>query len=309
MRILLHRRGGVTAPWIDGFAAALPQAQVVVWHEGEPVAPCDYAVLFAPPMAMIADLQHVKAIFLTGAGADEIMKVAHQLPAVPIVRLADAGMAEQMVDYVVYAVLRYFRRFDQFDVQARSKVWNLLPLHDKADFTVGLLGPGVLGKPVLDALKALGFPMRCWSRTPKEIAGVQCFTGSMQLDDFLRGTRIVVCMLPLTADTQALLDHARLSLLAPGAYVINVGRGGHVVDDDLLALIKSGQIAGATLDVFSTEPLPQSHPFWDEARISITPHAAALTLAAPSVDQIAAKIRTMERGDAIGDLVDLQRGY
>lgn len=309
MRILLHRRDGVTEPWIRGFAAALPQAQVVVWREGEPVDPCDYAVLFAPPAGMIADLQHVKAIFLTGAGADEIMKVVDQLPPVPIVRLADAGMAEQMVDYVVYAVLRYFRRFDEYDTQNRSQRWQLLPLHDKADFTVGVLGPGVLGKPVLDALKALGFPLRSWSRTPKDIPGVQCFAGAEQLDDFLRGTRVVVCMLPLTGDTQGLLDHARLSLLASGAYVVNVARGGHVVEEDLLALIKSGHIAGAMLDVFNTEPLPSSHPFWDEPRIAITPHAAAQTLPAPSVDQIAAKINAMLRGEAIDDLVDLQRGY
>ena len=309
MRILLHRRDGVTEPWIRGFAAALPQAQVVVWREGEPVAPCDFAVLFAPPAGMLADLQHVKAIFLTGAGADEIMKVAAQLPPVPIVRLADAGMAEQMVDYVVYAVLRYFRRFDEYDIQNRSRRWQQLPLHDKADFTVGVLGPGVLGKPVLNALRTLGFPLRSWSRTARAIAGVQCFAGAEQLDDFLRGTRVVVCMLPLTPDTQHLLDHARMALLAPGAYVINVARGGHVVEDDLLALIKSGHIAGAMLDVFNHEPLPPSHPFWDEPRIAITPHAAAQTLPAPSVDQIAAKINALLRGEAIDDLVDLQRGY
>ncbi len=309
MRILLHRRDGVIEPWIRGFASALPQAQVVVWREGETVDPCDYAVLFAPPAGMFADLQHVKAIFLTGAGADEIMKVADRLPPVPIVRLADAGMAEQMVDYVVYAVLRYFRRFDEYETQNRSASWKPLPLHEKADFTVGLLGPGVLGKPVLAALRALGFPLRSWSRTAKDIAGVRCFAGAGELDDFLRGTRVVVCMLPLTRDTHNLLDHARLSLLAPGAYVINVARGGHVVEDDLLALIKTGQIAGATLDVFNTEPLPQSHPFWSEPRISITPHAAAMTLPAPSAEQIAAKIGALTRGEAIDDLVDVQRGY
>jgi glyoxylate/hydroxypyruvate reductase A len=309
MRILLHRRDGITEPWIRSFAELLPQAQVVVWREGEAFAPCDYAVLFAPPAAMIADLQHVKAIFLTGAGADEIMKVTQQLPPVPIVRLADAGMAEQMVDYVVHAVLRYFRRFDEFEAQARNRVWQQLPLHKKSEFTVGVLGPGVLGKPVLSMLKALGFPLRSWSRTPKSIEGVQCFSGAGGLDDFLRGTRVVVSMLPLTADTSGLLNHARLSLLAPGAYVINVARGGHIVESDLLAMITSGHIAGATLDVFSTEPLPQSHPFWDEPRITITPHVAALTLVAPSVEQIAAKIGALTRGEAIGDLVDVQRGY
>ncbi|QYF95275.1 glyoxylate/hydroxypyruvate reductase A [Massilia sp. PAMC28688] len=309
MRILLHRGDGVTQPWIAGFAKALPQAQVVVWREGADTAPCDYAVLFAPPAAMVPELQSVKAIFLTGAGADAILKVADQLPPVPIVRLGDAGMASQMAEYAVYAVLRYFRRFDEYEAQARARVWKQLPQYEREDFTVGVLGTGVLGKRVLDALAPFGFPLRGWSRTPKHIDGVQCFAGADQLADFLRGTRVLVCMLPLTPDTASLLNLERLSLLAPGAYVVNVARGGHVVDEDLLAQVQSGHIAGAMLDVFGTEPLPASHPFWHDARIAITPHAAALTLPGPSAVQIAHKIQALERGDTIDDVVDVQRGY
>lgn len=309
MRILLHRRDGISEPWVRGFAQSLPQAEVIVWREGEQIAPCDYAVLFAPPPAMIADLQHVKAIFLTGAGADDIMKVAHLLPPVPIVRLGDAGMAIQMAEYVAYGVLRYFRRFDDYEAQARAGVWQQLPQYERADFTIGVLGTGVLGKRVVDALAPFGFPLRGWSRTQKDIEGVDCFAGSAQLDDFLRGTRVLVCMLPLTSETAGLLNRERLSLLAPGAYVINVARGGHVVDADLLALVQSGHIAGAMLDVFHSEPLPPAHPFWNEPRIAITPHAAALTLPGPSVVQITGKIHALERGEAVDDQLDVQRGY
>lgn len=309
MRILLHRRDGISEPWIRGFAQSLPQAEVVVWREGETYAPCDYAVLFAPPPAMIADLQHVRAIFLTGAGADDILKVAHLLPPVPIVRLGDAGMADQMAEYVAYAVLRYFRRFDDYEAQAREKVWKQLPQYERTDFTIGVLGTGVLGKRVLDSLATFGFPLRGWSRTPKQLDGVRCFSGSVELDDFLRGTRVLVCMLPLTPDTAGLLNRERLTLLAPGAYVINVARGGHVVDDDLLALVQSGHIAGTMLDVFHSEPLPATHPFWSEPRISITPHAAALTLPGPSAAQIAGKIHALELGETVDDLLDVQRGY
>ena len=309
MRILLHRADGVTEPWLRGFAAALPQADVVIFNEGAAIAPCDYAVTWAPPPAMLEHLAHVKAIFVTGAGVDGIMKFADALPDVPIIRLGDAGMAIQMAEYVAYAVLRYFRRFDEYEAQARRRVWQPLPQHQKADFSIGVMGMGVLGTRVLATLAAFGFPLRGWSRSEKHIDGVQCFHGLDGVDEFLRGTRVLVCMLPLTPDTANLLDRQRLSLLPGGAYLINVARGAHVAESDLLALVRSGHIAGATLDVFCTEPLPPDHPFWDEQRINLTPHIAALTLPDLSAAQIAEKIVALERGEPVADLVDRRVGY
>ncbi|WP_426103758.1 2-hydroxyacid dehydrogenase [Massilia sp. TSP1-1-2] len=309
MRILLHRADGVTEPWLRGFAAALPQADVIVWQEGAAIATCDYAVTWAPPAAMLEHLAHVKAIFVTGAGVDGIMKFADQLPQVPIIRLGDAGMAVQMAEYVAYAVLRYFRRFDEYEAQARRGIWQPLPQFEKADFSIGVMGTGVLGRRVLAALAAFDFPLRGWSRSAKQIDGVQCFHGADGLDDFLRGTRVLVCMLPLTPDTANLLERRRLSLLPEGAYLINVGRGAHVAETDLLALVRKGHIAGATLDVFRSEPLPAPHPFWDEPRVSLTPHVAALTLPDVSAAQIAEKIVALERGEAVADLVDRHAGY
>lgn len=309
MRILLHRADGKVEPWITGFAASLPQAEVIVWQERTAIAPCDYAVLWAPPAAMLPDLMHVKAIFITGAGVDGILKFGSELPDVPIVRLGDAGMAIQMVEYVTYAVLRYFRRFDEYEAQARRSLWKQLPQHRKEDFAIGVMGMGVLGLKVLEALAPFGFPLRGWSRSAKQIDGVTCFAGSEGMDDFLRGTRVLVSMLPLTPETTNLLDRARLSLLPHGAYLVNVARGAHVGEPDLLTLVRSGHIAGATLDVFRNEPLPGPHPFWDEPRITITPHMAALTLPGPSAAQIAGKIDALERGEAVPDTVDRTRGY
>ena len=309
MRILLHRRDGVTEPWLRAFASEMPQAEVIVWEEGQRIAPCDYAVLWSPPPALLDDLMHVKAIFVTGAGVDGIMKFADVLPPVPIVRLGDAGMAVQMAEYIAYAVLRYFRRFDEYENQARSGQWAQLPLREKKAFSVGLMGMGVLGTAVLEALAPFGFPLRGWSRTEKTIDGVACFHGADGLDAFLRGTRVLVCMLPLTTETNNLLDRSRLSVLPEGAYLINVGRGAHVAEPDLLTLIRSGHIAGATLDVFRNEPLPAPHPFWEEPRITITPHVAAATLPFESVVQIAEKIRAMLAGEPVADLVDRSRGY
>jgi glyoxylate/hydroxypyruvate reductase A len=310
MRILLQRPDDDTADWIAAFAEALPEADISVWREHEKARSCDYAVVWSPPLAMLRELTEVRAVFNAGAGVDALLKTCAALPpAVPLVRLGDAGMGVQMAEYVTHAVLRYFRRFDEYEEQARNGQWRPLPPHRKQDFSIGVLGMGVLGRRALEALAPFGFALRGWSRTPKQIAGVACFAGTDGLDEFLRGTRVLVCMLPLTNETSNLLDRSRLSSLLPYAYLINVSRGAIVAEPDLLMLVKSGHIAAATLDVFRNEPLPAQHPFWQERRINITPHVAALTLRSECVDQIAGKIRRLEAGLTIADVVERARGY
>jgi glyoxylate/hydroxypyruvate reductase A len=309
MRILLHRADGVIEPWVRDFAAAMPQAETVVWREGERIDACDYAVIWAPSPALLDQLSQVKAIFLTGAGVDALLKFGDALPAVPIIRLGDAGMGIQMADYVAHAVLRYFRRFDEYERLARSGEWKPLPQEARGDFTVGVMGLGKLGMPVIDTLRHFGFPVRGWSRSAKALPGVECFSGTDGLAEFLNGTRVLVCMLPLTPETSNLLDRAALSMLPRGAYLINVARGAIVAEPDLLALIQSGHIAGATLDVFRNEPLPSQHPFWLEPRITITPHISALTTRPDAVRQIAEKIAALEQGQPVDDVVDRNRGY
>jgi glyoxylate/hydroxypyruvate reductase A len=309
MRILLYRPDGLTDPWVTDFAEFLPEAEVAVWREGAAIAPCDYAVVWSPPAALMGELAKVKAILLTGAGVDAILKFGDALPQVPMIRLSDAGMGVQMAEYVTHAVLRYFRRFDEYEKQARRGIWAPLPQHAKEDFTVGVLGMGVLGRRVLEALAHFGFPLRGWSRTQKDLKGVSCFTGADDLDEFLSGTRVLVCMLPLTPQTSNLLDRGTLSKLPQGSYLINVARGAHVAEPDLLTLIRSGHIAGATLDVFRNEPLPAPHPFWEEPRITMTPHISARTIRQESIGQIAGKIRALENDEPVADLVDRNRGY
>ncbi|HEX8404440.1 MAG TPA: glyoxylate/hydroxypyruvate reductase A, partial [Duganella sp.] len=281
-----------------------------IWHAGETSQPCDYAVVWSPPEAMLPELAQVKAIFNTGAGVDALLRFGDAIPReVPIIRLGDAGMAVQMAEYVTHAVLRYFRRFDEYEGQARAGLWAPLPQHNRIDFAIGVLGMGVLGTRVLEALAPFGFPLRGWSRTEKTMPGVQCFHGAEGLDTFLRGSRVLVCMLPLTPDTSNLVDRTNMCKLPAGAFIINVARGAHLAEPDLLALIKSGHIAAATLDVFRNEPLPAQHPFWQEPRITITPHISALTLRRESVQQIADKIRQLEQGQPVTDIVDRNQGY
>jgi len=172
-----------------------------------------------------------------------------------------------------------------------------------------VLGMGVLGRRVLEALAPFGFPLRGWSRSQKSMPGVQCYSGADGLDAFLRGTRALVCMLPLTPETGNIMDRTNMGKLPEGAYLINVGRGAHLAEPDLLALIKSGHLAAATLDVFRNEPLPSQHPFWQEPRITITPHISALTLRRESVQQIAENIRKTEAGVRVAGVVDRTLGY
>ena len=310
MRILLHRAAADGAAWLGDFAELLPEAQVTLWRDGADAPPCDYAVCWSPPPTMLPALAQAKAIFLTGAGVDALLRYGDALPArIPLVRLGDAGMGVQMAEYVVHAVLRYFRRFDAYEAQARAGVWTPLVAHEKADFSIGVLGLGMLGARVLEALAPFGFPLHGWSRTQKALPGVACHAGDAGLDTLLRSSRVLVNMLPLTPQTNNLLDRHNLGKLPPQSYLINVARGAHVAEPDLLALIKSGHIAGATLDVTRIEPLPLQHPFWLEPRITLTPHISALTLRRDSVAQIAAKIRALEAGQPIADIVDRQQGY
>jgi glyoxylate/hydroxypyruvate reductase len=257
----------------------------------------------------VRGLERVKAIFNLGAGVDSMPELTPLPRDVPLVRLDDAGMAEQMVEYVCHAVLRRYRELDLYAEQQREVLWRVRPRLPKNEFVVGILGAGVLGRAVASALVSLCFPVRTWSRTRKTIPAVTSFSSSQELDEFLSPTRVLVCLLPLTPETQGLLDRTRLSRLPRGAYVVNVARGALVVDADLIALIDSGQLAGATLDVFRDEPLPREHRFWHHPKITLTPHVSAVTLVEDSVAQIAAKIRRLEAGLPIQGVVDRQRGY
>ena len=309
MDIMFYWSEGNSAVWLAAFQAALPGANLRIWQLGDH-ASADYAVVWRPPAEMLRGRTELKAIFNLGAGVDGILQLGDDLPAgVPIVRLDDAGMAAQMADYVTHAALHFFRRFDAHAENAADGQWRFVKPFEKTEFTIGILGLGILGSRVAEALAPFGFPLRGWSRSLKSLPGVQCYAGEDGLDAFLRGTRMLVCLLPLTPETDSIMNRANLEKLQRGGYVINVARGAHLVDEDLMALVQSGHIAGATLDVFREEPLPLTHPFWSEPRINITPHIAALTLRDDTVRQISAKIHALARGEAVAGVVDRRRGY
>jgi glyoxylate/hydroxypyruvate reductase len=306
MRITVCCTDTRVEPWVQGLASEFPTAEVAEWAPGAP--PADHAVVWAPPQQFIDEQPRLKALFNIGAGVDPLMRL--RLPgSLPIVRLEDVGMGVQMAEYVCHALIRHFRELEGYEADMARGHWTFRKPRLRSDFPVGILGLGVLGERVARAVAQFEFPVRGWSRTPRQIEGLQCFAGAGQFTEFLAGTRVLVCLLPLTPDTADILNLDTLSRLMPGAYLINVARGAHLVDGDLLTLLDTGQMAGATLDVFRTEPLPSDHPFVGHPKIRLTPHASARTLRDESLAQIARKIRALERGEPVSGVVDRARGY
>lgn len=309
MNIIYYNGVDPTDNGINAYRKILPQAIIRQWHKGDQ-APADYALVWKPPAEMLAGRTDLKAIINLGAGVDALLKIKEHIPSsVPIIRLEDAGMGEQMADYVTYAVLRYFRRMDEYEKLAQHAHWQPKSARVKSQFSVAVLGLGVLGKAIVQRLQQLGFPVVGWSRSAKPELGIPCFSGKQGLANCLAQAQIVVCVLPLTPQTDGLLNRTTLMHLPQGAYLINVGRGAQVVEPDLLELIRNDHLAGATLDVLHTEPLAQDHPFWQEPAITITPHISALTIVEQAEAQLAEKIQRIEQGLPITGIVDRQQGY
>ena len=293
-------------PWLESLTTLLPEAEVFVWQPGSPVA--DHAVVWAPPQAFIDEQAGLKTLFNLGAGVDALLQLRLP-PELQVVRLDDAGMSVQMAEYVCHAVIRHFREFDAYERDVRAGKWSYRKPHLRSDFSVGVMGLGVLGARVAKTLQAFEFPVNGWSRSVKQLPGVQCFAGMQQLDAFLASSRVLVNLLPLTAETENILNKTNMAKLPPQAYVINVARGRHLVEEDLLDLLENGHLSGATLDVFRTEPLPAEHVFWTHPKITVTPHTSARTLREESAAQIANKIKALAQGRPISGGVDRRTGY
>ena len=306
MRIYFFSPATKAAPWVEGIRAALPQAEVSEWTPGAP--PADYAVVWSPPQQLLDEQPGLKALFNMGAGVDALMKLRLP-PGLQVVRLDDAGMSVQMAEYVCHALLRHFREFEGYERDAKQGRWGYRRPQERNEYPVGVMGLGVLGTRVAHAVRQFEFPVNGWSRTPREVPGVRSFAGADQFDDFLAATRVLVCLLPLTPETEGILDRRSLGRLMPGGYLINVARGGHLVEPDLVELIDNGHLAGATLDVLREEPPPADHPFLTHPRITLTPHTSARTLREESIAQIVAKIHALGRGEPIAGVVDPARGY
>ena len=293
-------------PWLNDLRAALPGFAISLWQPGAPAA--DYAVVWQPPQAFFDQQPQLKVAFNIGAGVDALLRL-NIAPTTQLIRLDDAGMGAQMAEYVCHALIRHYRQFAGYDTDKAQGLWKQREVQPRSQMPVGIMGLGVLGQRVAQAVAQFDFPVNGWSRTAKDVPGVRCFHGADGFHDFLAASRVLVSVLPATPETRDLINRDTLSRLQPGGYLINVARGSQLVEVDLLALLAEGHMAGAALDVFRTEPLPADHPFWAHPQIHITPHSAALTIRSESVAQIAGKMAALQAGRPVAGLVERARGY
>lgn len=295
--------------WRAALTKRLPGLDMRVWPDFGAAAEINAVLVWNHPRGALQQFPNLHAILSLGAGVNHILDDP-QLPShVPIARIVDPALAHGMAEYAALAVLRYHRNFDAYERFQREHRWKRLPIPVATQRRVGVLGLGEIGSACATAIAALGFAVAGWSRMTKSLPGVKSYAGPEGLAPFLAATDILVCVLPLTAATRGILNRDTLARLPRGAFVINIARGAHVAEADLIAALDSGHIAGATLDVFSDEPLPRDHPFWTHPRVLVTPHIASLTNPETAADGVAENLRRLAEGRLLLNLVDRFRGY
>jgi glyoxylate/hydroxypyruvate reductase len=296
------------AEWARFFAERAPHLPFRLWPDIDDPADVRYLVAWVPPDDIASTFPNLELVFSVGAGVDQFD--ATKLPAhIPLVRMLEPGIAETMVEYVTMAVLALHRDLLHFIAQQKEQVWREIRITPAARRRVGVMGLGQLGQAVLERFKAFGFPLAGWNRSPRDIEGVTCYAGVKALPDFLARTDILVCLLPLTDETRGILNADLFARLPRGAGLVNVGRGPHLIEADVLAALDSGALSGAVLDVTEPEPLPAGHPFWSHPRILLTPHNASMTSPDTAVDFVLDVIGRHRRGEDLPGRVDRARGY
>lgn len=292
--------------WQQALQFSMPQLEVRIWPDHSSSEDVEYALVWGPIEDLLDRYKNIKIIFSLGAGVDHLLH-DEQLPKeIPIVRLIDDALTMGMSEYILYHVLRYHRHMGQYEALQKQHRWQELPQSVPRQRCIGIMGLGVLGSDIARKLAILQFDVAGWSRTSKQIDGVNSHSGVGEFAPFLKRSEILVCLLPLTPQTKGILNHQCFTTLPQGSYIINAARGDHLIEQDLLTALDSGQLSGATLDVFSTEPLPQDHPFWSHPKIIVTPHIASIVNPTTAAVVIADKI---QRHYQIDNIVNIDLGY
>ncbi|MBS7704716.1 2-hydroxyacid dehydrogenase [Chelatococcus asaccharovorans] len=306
MSLVIIRKTAPVAAWLDALACACPDLDVHVWPETGPIEDVEFVLTWAADRGVIARFPNLKGIFSLGAGVDHILSDPTVPTNLPVVRMIDPSLTRNMVQYVVLAALRHHRRWEEMLTNQRARRWQR---PDVGPARIGILGMGELGQACARQFLSLGYAVSGWSRRGRPVEGVEVFAGDDGLFACLAQSDILVSLLPQTAATENLLDRSTLGQLPQGAYLINAGRGEHLVEADFLALLDAGHLAGAALDVFWQEPLPPEHPFWTHPAITVTPHAASWTVPATAAAQVAQAIEALRNGKPPRGLVDRTTGY
>ncbi|MCJ8203210.1 glyoxylate/hydroxypyruvate reductase A [Pseudomonas sp. RGM2987] len=294
--------------WRRLFAEQAPDIEWRAWPDiGDP-RDIQYLAAWQAPDDIETVLPNLQVLFALSAGVDQLD--LNRLPTtLPVVRLLDPGISQGMCEYASFAVLSVHRDMLRYRRQQAGHCWQAHRLVPAAQRRVGVMGLGLQAQKILASLKPFGFALSGWARSAHHIAGVNCFAGTEQLPAFLGGCDILLCVLPLTEQTRGILNRQLFEHLPKGAALVNMGRGGHLVEADLLEALAQGQLSAAVLDVLEQEPAPADHPFWDHPQILLTPHIAAMTQPESAFAGLLENIRRHQRGESMLGLVDRERSY
>lgn len=309
MSLLLIAPNRDMQPWKEALSKADPNLDVEVWPEVADKKKVQFAVSWNHPKHSLDSYPNLKAVSSLGAGVDHILRDDTLPGKVQVCRVVCRSLVRQMKEYVLNALLNYQRNTLTYIQQKQKGVWEMHPNKAPGEFIVGVMGLGELGRPVAVQLAELGYRVRGWSRSKKEVAGVDSFAGEAELEEFLSQTTVLVCLLPLTPKTEGILDLELFKELKHPAYLVNVARGEHLVEEDLIYAVDKGWMEGAALDVFSEEPLPERHPFWSRANIMITPHVSSLTPPEEVAEQLVENYKRVLSGMEPLNRVDKEKGY
>lgn len=309
MALLFYSEYDDPADWGTHLREAIPGLDFRVWPEVGNPSDIQAAIVWKAPEGELRKLPNLKLIINLGAGVDSIVQDKSLPEGIPIVRIADPDMSRMMAQFVLAAVLRHYREFVTFARAQKDRRWHYIHPREAPTCSVGVMGLGNLGATAAAELVRQGFKVCGWARTPKSLEGVEAFHGKAGFAPFLAKCEILVVMLPLTPETEGVLDANALSLLPRGAKIVNVGRGRLVNEDALIAALRSGQIAEATLDVFRVEPLPADSPLWSFDQVLVTPHLASVAIPRTAARQVAENLRRVSAGEPLINVVDPKRGY
>lgn len=294
--------------WVDGLAAEDRNLPVEVWPNIKDKEKVFGAVVWNHPEGSLQDFPNLKFISSMGAGVDHVLKDKTLPQDVPIVRIVDADLTRAMSQYIIAAVAYFHRRIAKYTEDKRNAVWDQEAPPEVA-LSIGILGMGVLGSDAARKLAALGFEVCGYSHSPKHVEGVKSFSGKEGFLPFIESVNMLICLLPLTEQTKDILNIDLFVKMQKGSYLINVARGGHLVEEDLLSALEKGYLAGAFLDVYKEEPLPEGHPFWQHPKIMMTPHIASITNPKAAIPQVVQNYHAAKAGKELHNKVDMGKGY
>ncbi len=309
MAIVIIRQDGKIPMWQQALKSAAKDVEVYSYLEEHPKDKITMALVWKHPKGELSKYPNLKCIASSGAGVDFIFEDENRPKNLPITRVVDVMLAQDMSEHVIALIFSYLKNLGQYCIDQMNKIWKPKDYRRISDFTVGILGLGALGSVLANDLVRFGFRTQGWSNSKKHIEKVTSFAGSAQLSDFLSTSEILICLLPLTDATSGILNGKLFQQLPQGAYIINVARGGHLIDTDLIEYIDSGQLSGACLDVFHQEPLSIDHPFWEHDKIHMTPHYASVSDTDSVVPQIIENYHRLREGEALINVVSREKGY